>query len=157
MSTEHAYQFRSLRKIRALTLHIMQDLTLEQLNYVPVGFNNNIIWNAAHLVVAQQGVCYLRAGLPMMISNEFYSAYKPGSKPAEPLTVQEVDYVKELLLTSIDQFESDFAKGIFENYTQWTTRYGVELASINDALDFLPFHEGMHVGYMMAIKRLLIT
>lgn len=156
MSTDYIYKIASLKKTRALSLQIMQDLTLEQLNYVPPGINNNIIWNAGHLIAAQQGVCYMRAGLPAMISTDFYTAYKPGSKPEAALAAEEVGYIKELLLTSIDQFEADLEKDLFGNYMPWTTRYGVELRNIDEAVDFLPFHEGMHLGYMMALRRLSI-
>jgi len=32
--------------------------SLEQLNKIPEGFNNNLIWNIAHCVVTQQLLCY---------------------------------------------------------------------------------------------------
>jgi len=155
MTAENTYKLQSLKKIRLVSLQLMQDLSIEQLNHIPQGFNNNILWNAAHLIAAQQGVCYMRAGLPTMISTDFYNAYKPGTKPTAPLGQEEINYIKELLLTSIDQFEADLDKKVFSNYTSWTTRYGVTLNSIDDAVDFLPFHEGMHIGYMMALKRLV--
>ena len=154
MDSNYTYKLQSLRKIRLLSLQIMQDLSLRQLNAVPAGFNNNIIWNAGHLIAAQQGVCYMRAGLPAMISDDFYAAYKPGSKPLSEHSQDEVDLIKELLLTSIDKFEADLDSDIFGNYMPWTTRYGVDLSSISDAVTFLPFHEGMHLGYMMALRRL---
>ena len=154
MSTAYIYKIQSLKKIRSLSLQIMQDLSLEQLNYVPSGINNNIIWNAGHLIAAQQGICYMRAGLPTMITDDFYSAYKPGTKPATTLGEEEVSYIKKLLLTSIDQFEADLEKDLFGNYMPWTTRFGMDLRNIDDAVDFLPFHEGMHLGYMMALRRL---
>ncbi|RZL97981.1 MAG: DinB family protein [Pedobacter sp.] len=157
MNSAYTYKIQSLKKIRSLSLQIMQDLTLEQLNYVPSGINNNIIWNAGHLIAAQQGVCYMRAGLPTMISTDFYSAYKPGTKPEAPLGEEEVKYIKEMLLTSIDRFETDLEKNLFGNYMPWTTRYGVELRNIDEAVDFLPFHEGMHLGYMLALRRLSIN
>ena len=155
MTPENTYKLQSIKKIRLVSLQLMQDLSLEQLNQVPQGFNNNILWNAAHLIAAQQGVCYMRAGLPTMISTEFYTAYKPGTMPTTSLVQEEVDDIKSLLLTTIDQFEADLDNNMFGNYMSWTTRYGVTLSSIDDAIDFLPFHEGMHVGYMMALKRLV--
>jgi hypothetical protein len=32
--------------------------TLEQLNKIPEGYNNNLIWNIAHVVVVQQMLVY---------------------------------------------------------------------------------------------------
>lgn len=154
MNPAYISKIQFLKKIRSLSLQVMQDLSLEQLNHVPPGINNNIIWNAGHLIAAQQGICYMRAGLPTMISTDFYSAYKPGTKPEAALGEEEVAYIKDLLLTSIDQFEADLEKDLFGNYMPWTTRYGMELRNIDEAADFLPFHEGTHLGYMMALRRL---
>jgi hypothetical protein len=67
----------------------------------------------------------------------------------------EIEHIKELLFTTLDKFEVDYDKKIFGNYTAWSTRYGVELASIDDSIEFLPFHEGLHSGTIVAIKRLV--
>lgn len=75
-----------LRKIRSALLDATGDLTIDQLNRIPEGFNNNIIWNLAHLVSVQQGVCYLRAGEPLSVEESFYHAYKPGTRPAAAVT-----------------------------------------------------------------------
>jgi len=42
-------QFDILTKTRAIVLHYIDGLTLEQLHVIPEGFNNNIAWNIAHL------------------------------------------------------------------------------------------------------------
>lgn len=142
-----------IRQTRINVLKLIEGLTLEQLNKVPAGFNNNIIWNVAHLVAAQQGVCYRRAGLPMRIEENFFDLYKPDSKPERPVTAQEVEEIKQLLQSSVDQLEADYNSGYIGSYTPWITRYGVSIDTIEDAVTFLPFHEGLHTGYIMALKR----
>jgi hypothetical protein len=52
-----------IKKTRTSLLNMISGLSLEQINKVPEGFNNNIIWNLGHLVSAQQGICYSRSGL----------------------------------------------------------------------------------------------
>ena len=37
-------------------LNFLEDYTLEQLNKVPNGFNNNLVWNIGHIIVAQQSL-----------------------------------------------------------------------------------------------------
>jgi hypothetical protein len=49
-----------IKKIRGFLLEQIADLTNEQLNTIPNGFHNNIIWNLIHSICAQQGICYLR-------------------------------------------------------------------------------------------------
>ena len=145
----------TIKSTRLYLLQLANDLSLEQLNEVPPGFNNNIIWNLAHLVAAQQGVCYLRAGLPTSIDESFYQRYKPGTKPEATLDSSEVEFIKAILFSSLDTFVADYKAGLFANYMAWTTRYGVPLQSIQDAVQFLLFHEGLHTGYIMALKRVV--
>jgi hypothetical protein len=38
-------QIDTLKKVRAVLLEGIKDLTTEQLNKIPQGYNNNIIWN----------------------------------------------------------------------------------------------------------------
>ncbi|MBK0401659.1 DinB family protein [Adhaeribacter sp. BT258] len=148
-------QIETIRKTREALLNLIHDLTIEEINEIPAGFNNNIIWNVAHLIAAQQGVCYFRAGLPLKIENAFFLAYKPESKPEQRVTAEEVEKIKEMLFTTLDQLETDYGQNIFTNYTPWTTRYGVAIQNIDEAISFLPFHEGIHLGYVMALKKVI--
>lgn len=153
MSKSQYPQLETLRKLRIFISNMINELTVDQLNKVPNGYNNNIIWNVAHLVAAQEGICYMRSGQPTNISIEFFNAYKPGSKPERSLTENEIDEVKQLLFSSVDQLENDLKQNKFVNYKGWTTRYDVAMNNIEDAINFLPFHEGLHLGYIMALKR----
>jgi len=148
-------EINNMRKVRAYLLNAIKDLNVEQLNTIPDNFNNNIIWNMAHLISAQQGVCYKRAEISMHVNEDFFNAYKPGSKPVKPLTETEIEDVKKLLLTSLDLLETDIDKNAFEGYKTWTTRYDVEIKNINDIINFLQFHEGLHMGAIMALKNIV--
>ena len=70
-----------IRKIRKYLLESVKDLSIDQLNTTPAGFNNNIAWNLGHMIAAQQGICYVRAGLQPPAGEGFFNTYKPGSKP----------------------------------------------------------------------------
>ncbi len=147
--------FERYRKIRKYLMESVHDLTTEQLNHIPSGFNNNIIWNLGHVIAAQQGVCYARSGMNVKIDEDIFMNYKPGTKPEKYADIMEIDRIKSLLVPSIDVFEKDYLSGEFAVYTPWTTRYGVELADIKTASEFLFYHEGLHVGYVAAMKKCL--
>jgi hypothetical protein len=144
-----------VRKPREFILDRIKDLSVEQLNHIPTGFNNNIIWNLAHMISAQQGICYTRAGVPIITDDKYYTPYRPDTKPEGFIDAEEVAIIKELFLSTIDQFELDLSKGIFVNYPTWNTRYGVVMDSIETAISFLPFHEGLHAGCITALKKLV--
>lgn len=148
-------QIENLKKVRTFLLDGIKDLTTEQWNKIPGGFNNNIAWNVGHLIAAQQGICYKRANLTPHISDEFWEQFRTGSKPAGDLSTEEIENLKSLFLNLMDQSDADYNKGVFSNYTAWSTRYGVEIASIEDALKFLPYHEGLHAGVISAMRKLV--
>jgi len=144
-----------IRTPRKLLIGIIESLTTEQLNQIPAGFNNNIIWNIGHLIAAQQGVCYKRSGLELKTDEAFFQAYRPGTKPEGFVGGDEVERIKILLFSTLDELEADYDAGIFKTYTSVVTRYGIALTNIDDALNFLPFHEGLHIGCIIALKRLV--
>ncbi|HEX2607187.1 MAG TPA: DinB family protein [Flavisolibacter sp.] len=146
-------QFEIIRKTRQFLLNIISDLSAEQLNQVPTGFNNNIIWNVGHIIAAQQGVCYRRSGLPLLIQDSFFEQFKPETKPQGTIDATEIQAIKDLLFSTLDQLEADYKAGGFKNYISWTNRYGVTHDTIEDTINFLLFHEGLHMGYVMALKR----
>jgi DinB superfamily len=148
-------QIENIRKIRASLLGNLNELTTEQFNKIPDGFGNNIIWNLAHLVAAQQSICYKRAGLDAPLGDDFINTYKPGTKPEKFVDAAGIEDIKQLLFSTLDHLEADYNTHIFNGYTPVTTRYGVELNNIDDGISFLPFHEGYHMGAIMGLKRLV--
>lgn len=54
----------------------LENYSLEQLNKIPNGFSNNLIWNLGHIIVAQQGLVYSLSGLSMNITTELLDTYK---------------------------------------------------------------------------------
>jgi hypothetical protein len=147
----------NLTKTREFLLQLISEVTEEEFNTIPEGFNNNIIWNVAHLLATQQAFAYLRSGQKMFIDEHYFIQYRPDTKPAEPLNTIAIDEIKRLLVTTIDQFEIDYNNNLFSNYNSWTTRSGITINNIDDAIQFMPFHEGLHTGCIMSLKRALQT
>jgi hypothetical protein len=145
----------NLRKIRGSVIEIIKDLSLEKLNKIPHGFNNNIIWNVGHIFAAQQNVCYVRIGLSPAIPLDTYSKFLPGTRPEQFIESDVKEDIVALMSTTLDLLERDCQKNVFENFTPWTTRSGFPINSINDALIYLHFHEGMHTGVIMSMKKLV--
>ncbi|SDT48577.1 DinB superfamily protein [Mucilaginibacter mallensis] len=144
-----------IKQPRILVLKEIEHLSTEQLNKVPTSFNNNIAWNLGHMIAAQQGICYKRSGLNTTVSEDFFHTYKPGTKPERFIDEVEIAFIKEQLFISLEKLEADLDKEIFVDYTKVMTRYGIELSSIEEAVAFLPFHEGLHIGYIMSLRKLV--
>ncbi len=138
---------------RHMVSKILENHSLEQLNKIPEGFSNNLIWNIAHVVVTQQLLVYKLSGLPMMVSDELIEKYKKGTKPEQVATQAEVDEIKSLLFTAIEKTKEDYADGIFKNYNEYPTSTGFVLKSVEDAMAFNNFHEGLHIGILMSLRK----
>jgi hypothetical protein len=140
---------------RQNVLKVIEGLTLEQINKIPEGFTGNMAWHLGHLVATQQGLLYRLSGLPTYLDQAFVDKYKKGSVPQAPITQTELDYIKQELNNQPDRLMDDMAKGIFKAYTQYTTSYGNTIHSFDEALAFVSVHEGLHIGYMMALRRVV--
>ena len=145
--------FETQKTIRQVLLNILDNYSLEQLNKIPEGFNNNIIWNAAHCVAVQQALVYKLSGLPAMVSKEFILKYSKGAKPEGDVSQEEFDEIKTLLSTTLHQAQEDYSNGIFVNFHEYTTSLGNTLKDINGALTFNNYHEGIHTGVIMSIRK----
>lgn len=143
------------RTSRNLLSQMLAGYRLEQLNKIPEGYNNNLIWNIAHVVVVQQMLVYKLSGLPMMISNEMVKKYKKGTKPEHIATQAEVDEIQSLLAETINQTETDLENNLFINYQEYPTSAGIVLKSASDAIAFNNFHEGLHIGIIMSIRKFI--
>ncbi|MFH6943510.1 DinB family protein [Flavobacterium aquidurense] len=148
-------EIEKLKKTRLYVLDLIKDLSIEQLNEIPTGFNNNIIWNLGHLIVTQQGLCYLNVGIKPVVEEKYFIHYKSGSKPECSIDKGDVEKIKDLFIIAIDKMEADYKENIFKNYNTIITPQGMELTSIDDALKLNLYHEGLHTGYIMAMKHLL--
>ncbi|WP_106795119.1 DinB family protein [Aquimarina sp. Aq78] len=145
--------FKTWKTSRNLYSEYFENYTLEQLNKIPDGFSNNLIWNIGHIIVAQQALIYKGSNLNGHISDELFGLYKSGTKPTRLTTEIEVKELKALLLSLIEKTEIDFYHGKFNTYNERMTGTGFHLSSLMDAFEFNNYHEGLHLGCMMNIRK----
>ena len=148
-------QFDVLEKTRIKILDSIKDLTIDQINTIPDKFNNNIAWNFAHLIVTQQLLCYKFSGLDCHIDEKSINMYRKGTAPNSKMTLEEFQKYKELFLLNVERIKDDYNKGRFKTYNTYTTSANVTLASIEDAIAFNNMHEGIHLGSILALKKVI--
>ncbi|TCI85045.1 DinB family protein [Tenacibaculum sp. M341] len=148
-------QFNLLKISRNLVLKKIDGLTHEQLHKIPEGFKNNIAWNVAHLVVTQQLLHYKLSGLQCLVPDDLIEKYRKGTAPTEEISAEDFEEVKELLAGLPDTLEEDYNEGIFKEYTEYETSTGFVITSIDDAISFNNLHEGIHLGTIMDLYKLV--
>lgn len=149
------FTFDVTLKNRAIFKSFLENISLENLNTVPKGFNNNIFWNIAHTLVTQQLLVYKLSGVPMLLTDEFVDTYKKGTKTEKDATELDVEFVKGLLIYTIEKTKEDFENGVFKGYNEYTVSTGSTLTSTEDGIAFNNFHEGIHLGYILAQRKAL--
>ncbi len=153
--SELSFAIKTLRQTRTNYLNLIESYSLDQLNKIPQGFNNNMIWNFGHAIVTQQLLCYKLAGEEMYIDDEMVNRYRKGSKPGLKVNEAEVDLFKSYAMSFVDKLDTDSRNGKFQSYKDYPTSFGVTLTSISDAVAFNNLHEGMHFGTLLALKKLV--
>mgnify|MGYP003108852214 FL=1 len=147
------FTFDITLKTRKIFYHFLDTLSLEQLNKIPEGFNNNVFWNIKHCVVVQQMIVYGLSNLPLPIDAEAVAGYKKGTKPEGDVSEAEVEACKKQLFDLLKQTETDFANNTFKEYKEYTVTTKTTLTNVQEALEFNNFHEGIHLGYVMALMK----
>ena len=149
------YTFDINLKTRAIYLQFLDSLTLDQLNTKPEGFNNTIFWNIKHVVITQQLLTYRLSGLTALVSETEIEAFRKGTKSEGNATVEDVELLKSQLFSTLEKTIEDYEKGLFKSYTEYTVSTKSTLTTIDEALEFNNFHEGIHFGYVLAMKKVI--
>lgn len=142
-----------LKQTRALILNTVKDLSQDQWFAMPEGFDNNIAWNVGHIVTSMQGMVYRNSGLDLNVTPEMIGNFKPGTSPLDWSDQPNTDELLKLLIEHGDTLEADAAAGKLNvEYNGFSTKSGLSVQTVEDAINFDIFHEGMHLGTVQALK-----
>ena len=107
------------------------------------------------MIASQQGLCYKRTGTELRVTDEFIKTYVSGSKPERFISEAEYEELKGLFFSTLEALQVDYDAHKFDNYEAVNTRYNVPVSNIDEAIAFLPFHDGLHIGYIMSLRKLV--
>ena len=151
------WSFDITLKTRAILYKFLEKFSLEQLNSVPKGYRNSIYWNIMHVVVTQQLLVYGLSNVQMLLDSEYIKAFRKGTKTEQDASQDDIEYLKSLLISTIEKTQSDYAAGIFTTFTSYTVSTKSTLTNVEEAIEFNNFHEGIHLGYILAMKNTIIS
>ena len=148
-------EFDLLFATRHVVLKSIDMLSLDELNKVPNGYRNSIAWNVAHIMVTQQILHYKLSANQVLIPDTFLESYRKGTEVHKPVSQEEWLKVLDLFKSLPEQLKLDYNKAMFHSYETYMTSYGYEIHSIEEAIAFNNVHEALHLGYIMAMKKLI--
>jgi len=155
LSSVVSYELDMLAQGRDNLVGLISRHSEEHVNLIPSGYKNNLIWNFGHITVSHQILCYKNSGLDPVVPAAIIDQFKRGTAPVDPLDQDQVNQLKTLAVETAIRFKEDYRNGIFIEYQSFQSLYGVTLNSIEDAIVFNNTHEGIHLGYMMAMSKVL--
>lgn len=147
--------FKNIRGTREEFINLMKGLNLNEINNIPIGFNNNIAWNFGHIIITTPALCYQRTGVDPNHSIPFQTAYAKDSKPTYQVGQEELEALYLQSITSIDQIEQDYRSGKFSKINSFSTgTYKIELTTIEEVILTTLMHDNLHYGYAIAQRKL---
>lgn len=123
---------------------------------IPEGYRNNIWWNIAHVVVTQQILVYKFSNLSPRIDDSLIQKFRKGTLPDMHPTDEEIDHIAGFLLSTAEWTQEDYENGVFLEYNEYTTSTRVTLRNVEDALAFNLYHEGLHLGVILSLDKILL-
>ena len=151
-------------KTRGFMVDLLRAHTLAQVNRVPPGFRNNLIWNARHCYVSLYLLVFARnnATAAEMAtlgyappSEEEVAAYRKGTAPEGEVDAAAVEHAIGRLgdMSWAARLTDAFLDSA--RYDAYDASWGVRLHSAAEAIAYVNMHEGMHLGVMLAQRKLL--
>lgn len=140
---------------RRSLLKILESKTYEELVAIPENFRNSIFWNIAHLLVTQQLLCYKLSGLEIKIDKDLVIKYGKGAVATKEVDNSDIQYVKSHLVAAMEETRKDYQNGVFNEFSPYMTSTGIELKSIEDVLGFNALHDGIHLGVVLSLMKVV--
>jgi uncharacterized damage-inducible protein DinB len=150
MKRRHGVLFNQLESYRSYILGVLENVTEEEAEVIPKGFNNNIRWNLGHIYLDQylwiQAVTKEKAGVPEQFQTWFGYGTSPANFTSETPTIGEL---KNLLKEQPAQIKAQYGERLEEEFPP--TEMGMH--TIEQVLIRTIFHEGMHLQTILDLKK----
>jgi DinB superfamily len=134
---------------------ILDSLSIDQINQIPAGFNNNILWNCAHIIAVQQMLTYGLTNQPFAVDKSFVFRFSPGTKPEGWYDEPFINEVKALLFSTFEQLREDINSDVFQKFNPFLTALKFEINDLEKAVAFNQYHEALHMGNILDIRKFL--
>jgi uncharacterized damage-inducible protein DinB len=145
--------FEALVQTRQNALKVAKQLSTEQINRIPAGHSNNIIWHIGHMMASQQVLCYIRSGAPARIPNALIEKFRKGTSPADWTSATLLSDLETLFIETATVFEADYKAGLLSNYEEYATSSGIVLSTIDEAVAYSYGHENLHYGNILTLVK----
>ena len=135
---------------------MVKGLSNEQLNEIPAGYSNNIIWNVAHLIVTQKLLIYGLSTNELNLDDAFLETYRKGGKPNGLVSKDECKAIILLFDYLYSELEQDLKILDFSDFKVYPTSYNFEITNLEEALTFNNLHFGLHFAFLLKLLKSIV-
>ena len=152
MLKRHEVLFNQLADYRHELLVAVETINDSEADMIPQGFRNNIRWNLGHVYLDQYLWLQHITKEPIILPNHFNEWFGYGTSPEDwGEDVPKLDYLKRLLAVQPFMIRDLYGERLEEEFA--VTESGMH--TVEQVLIRTIFHEGIHFGNIMALKRLV--
>lgn len=151
MKKRYEVLFNQLKDYRGYLLENVRNITAEEAEIVPKGFNNNIRWNLGHVYLDQYDWIDAVTGEDSGVET-FEAWFGLGTSPLDfDEQTPTFEDLKQLLGDQINYIKEKYGYSLETEYPP--TEMGMH--TVEQVLIRTIFHEGLHIQKVMDIKKLI--
>ncbi len=147
--------FKTLKITRHHMLRELEGLSHEDMLVIPDGRDDNVLWNVGHLLCSLSRLTYVFSGHPLPIPERYLELFGKGTSARNWTENPDAAEVLERFKAMPAQIEADYLAGNFKDYEPLQITPGSTIDSVEEAVAFHCFHEGLHIGMIITLKELL--
>ncbi|HTG56911.1 MAG TPA: DinB family protein [Niabella sp.] len=158
MTKTQQYIIHCIEAARKGFTELIEGLTMEQLNKIPPGFNNNIAWNFGHISVSALALAFKASGVKPAIEIPYFKKYGKGTRPETNIDAEELQALKDYAVTAISMIKESLTSNEFSNATitpYTTATYGIPMTDIDEIIATIAMHDSLHYGIAQSLSRIV--
>lgn len=138
---------------RNSTLILLPQIDEEQWDIQPENWPNTIRWHAGHIYAEAERFMHDADNQYEVTRPRWMDLFLDGTRPSEwEGDIPSKEEIIEALREQIDRFDAFFEGKYTNPATEVRDLHGTLLDTPDSALQFLLFHEGIHLGSMKALR-----
>ncbi|WP_053367910.1 DinB family protein [Bacillus sp. FJAT-27245] len=145
--------FEQMKTWRNWTVELLRTIPEEVVDEIPHGHNNNIRWNAGHILVGWDHTMFPSVNeerrLPLSYHGMFPRGSKPGNWEEQPPSMDE-------LIELLEEQPHLIEKACKGRLDQPLKEPFLGMKTVGDMLVFHMNHENLHMGIIRSMKQILI-
>ena len=145
--------FEEMNIWRGYFIKTVKNLSEDQWTKIPEGFTNNILWNAGHVVWCQAAFIYDMSGVPSPLPENYPALFKNGTSPSDWESTPDIEELLKHMAEIGPQIEADYAAGKFKERQPFNQ--GFKIDTFEEAMNFNAWHEGIHLGTVTSLMKLV--